>query len=496
MLASYIMPFSSGTGVKPSILTLQWPAGVNPAEPKQFETRARSLRMQTLGRVCHQRGVGSLLFAHHEDDNHELLIQRLALSSRYPGLCGMSPNAHLPHCEGMHGVSRSGSFTPDPSVSGDSVQGFEQGGIRVLRPLLSFSKARLVATCQAAALSWLEDPTNADVTLTARNAIRKTIAQGSLPRALQKPALLQTAQVCRTKIHDVDALSEELYRACAIDIFDVHAGFLALRIPRPAMVFGADYETAWSRGLKKAVLVVFLRNIAEMITPRSRLETRSFKEPARIVFGLDHDGRERSFTAGDVTFWRAEAAVPPDKTFERWTAQRAVSAGISRHATEVEVLPGSPAEFRLWDGRFWIRVQNVSSHPLVLKPATPEALKTFSNHFSTTKRWLTLLLRQITSGKAKTTILTIQLPNTTDDVRRGQIVSLPTLGLTLPGYHDKVAAEIHYKNLDVSKNFMALGDFKAIRYEYQGSALSDPALYYYRRDSNLPGLNRPGHVKS
>lgn len=72
-----------------------------------------------------------LLTAHHADDQAETIVMRRAAGSGPVGLAGMSAVA-------------------------------ERAGCRIVRPLLSFPKARLVATVAARGLAWVDDPSNAD----------------------------------------------------------------------------------------------------------------------------------------------------------------------------------------------------------------------------------------------------------------------------------------------------------------------------------------------
>lgn len=52
----------------------------------------------------------------------------------------------IPECEGIYGVYRSGKALM-PRSSLNIPFPVEQGGIQIVRPLLSFEKSRLIATC-------------------------------------------------------------------------------------------------------------------------------------------------------------------------------------------------------------------------------------------------------------------------------------------------------------------------------------------------------------
>lgn len=95
------------------------------------EAQARAARHRLLGDACADRGIAHLLLAHTRDDQAETVLLRFAKGSGPDGLAGM------------------------PAVR-------ETNRLRLLRPLLGVAKARLRATCTAAGLTAIEDPSNAD----------------------------------------------------------------------------------------------------------------------------------------------------------------------------------------------------------------------------------------------------------------------------------------------------------------------------------------------
>jgi tRNA(Ile)-lysidine synthase len=84
----------------------------------------------------------SLVMAHHQEDQAETLIMRLARGSGLDGLCGM--RAH-------DMVTREATSERPHSYC-----------VALLRPLLGVPKARLVSTLQAQGARWIEDPSNED----------------------------------------------------------------------------------------------------------------------------------------------------------------------------------------------------------------------------------------------------------------------------------------------------------------------------------------------
>ncbi|PWC84296.1 cell cycle protein [Azospirillum sp. TSH100] len=105
---------------------LRWD-GAKPAGGLQ--AAARAARHRLLGAACSETGILHLALAHHRDDQAETVLLRLARGSGIDGLAGMPP------------------------VRAD-------GAVRVIRPLLNFSHVRLLATCRAEGVDWIEDPSN------------------------------------------------------------------------------------------------------------------------------------------------------------------------------------------------------------------------------------------------------------------------------------------------------------------------------------------------
>lgn len=108
---------------------LRW--RVVPKPDKDIQAVARRARYQLLAAECGRLDIGVLLVAHHQEDQAETFLLRLARGSGVDGLASMA----------------------DETLWGD---------LRVLRPLLDFPKRRLAATLLAAGQPWIEDPSNRD----------------------------------------------------------------------------------------------------------------------------------------------------------------------------------------------------------------------------------------------------------------------------------------------------------------------------------------------
>jgi len=102
---------------------------------------AREARYRLLIDACKKHGVKDLLMAHQAEDQAETVLMRLAKGTGIDGLAGIPPQSR-------------------------------RDDIRILRPLLSFSKNRLIATCKKARIQTVTDPSNAKAKY-ARGRLRK-----------------------------------------------------------------------------------------------------------------------------------------------------------------------------------------------------------------------------------------------------------------------------------------------------------------------------------
>lgn len=111
-------------GIPHDILTWE---GAKPSAG--IQNAARDARYRLLVERCARAGLFHLLLAHHQQDQAETVLLRLAHGSGPDGLAGMAAIRELPE-------------------------------LRLLRPLLGVPKAALIATCAAAGVAWVEDPSN------------------------------------------------------------------------------------------------------------------------------------------------------------------------------------------------------------------------------------------------------------------------------------------------------------------------------------------------
>jgi len=112
-------------------------------DPGNLEARARELRYRALERIAKEKGARAILTGHTADDQAETLWLWLLRGTGLRGLRGIAPKRPV----------REGSE------------------VRLVRPLLEFTRDQLREYLKTKGTSWLEDPSNADTSLR-RNRIR------------------------------------------------------------------------------------------------------------------------------------------------------------------------------------------------------------------------------------------------------------------------------------------------------------------------------------
>jgi tRNA(Ile)-lysidine synthase len=121
--------------------TLRW---TGPKPGTGLQAAARKARYRLLADACGARGILHLAFAHHADDQAETVLFRSQRGSGPVGLAGMASSRSL-------------------------------GTVRLIRPLLAWPKAALIATCADFGQPFIEDPSNR-YDRYARTALRRRLA--------------------------------------------------------------------------------------------------------------------------------------------------------------------------------------------------------------------------------------------------------------------------------------------------------------------------------
>ena len=454
-----------------------WPNSVSPLDLPGFETQARRLRYQTLGDECRKREIQWLLLAHHDDDQAETVLMRLANGHKGLGLQGMRSSADIPECWSVHGVHQSGKQDlvasrlrreekKDPEsqhaqylrreLAKDDI--FERGGVRMLRPLLGFSKERLIQTCRARSLAWEEDKTNQDAWRNPRNNIRGLLRSAKLPQALQKTSMLHLARQTSCSTHKIHTNVERILSCCEILLLDVRCGGLIVRLPLHISLSRQDPEPEKLYAENNWFIATFLlQRLVEMVTPNEEVSLQSLKQAVMSIFPefveADRRLQPTSFTAGGAQFQRLHSPLPAPRSeldpaflgtwrdldavfvwkLTRQPFQRApLSLIVPPLANTKSTIAGNPppswSSWQLWDGRYWIRLLNRSSQSLIVRPFQISDLKHLRStlkpqHYVGFHKFLFLAA----PDKVRWTLPAVaELGD--DSLPLGRVLALPTLG--------------------------------------------------------------------
>lgn len=349
--------------------------------PTAFETHARRLRFQALGKACRERGINTLLMGHHLDDSVETTIWRLSSGARGPGLAGIPDVARIPECHGLFGVSESGSSIKLAANAGSSSShrrvrldeknrgriifppandkpparkreepspAIATGGIFLCRPLLSVSKSSLIATCESNLIPWVSDPTNLDPTLTVRNAIRSLLHSNSLPRALSHDSILSLIQSSQKLLKKSSAQTMRLLGSqCHLLDLNLRTGTMLMQFsPAPTSTQGSTPA--------RQIQSMALRSITEILSPypTNHFPLRSFESFTPHIFP-EHEGLDGQPSEAQTNYLKER------KPFT-------VGGGVFFNPLTVESLSEAPDDIRSRGENFWL----LSRQPFMKNKAT------------------------------------------------------------------------------------------------------------------------------
>ncbi|TIA67640.1 hypothetical protein D6C76_08577 [Aureobasidium pullulans] len=310
-------------GIASEILKMEWPNHRDPVKLPNLETAARKLRFQLLGRACAKSQIDTLLLAHHGDDQAETILSRIYAGYLGTGLQGIQAISPIPECHGAHGVSESG-ITRRLDPSGTITKVFvESSGVTIHRPLLDFMKAELIATCHARQVSWHEDATNADKTLTARNAIRHLIGSGALPHALSTVRLRELAANKLSHRQSCNDTATAMFKACKVE--------LNTRTSSVSFSIHPKIED-WLRDTTNPPLVaaILTRKFLSLSEDKHKLQLQNIQRAVQYIFPFlfDHElSANAGVNVGNIVLL---------KTLE---SDKASSSGERRDSWKYSVLP-------------------------------------------------------------------------------------------------------------------------------------------------------------
>lgn len=185
--------------ISAQIQRLAWPAHDTKSNLK-LEGNLRTRRYKSIATYAQRWKSMHVFTGHHADDNFETILGRLVRNRQnfLLALRGMEPCSPIPQCQDMHGVHARG--LPNSAISSESHFARSEVlklGMQLHRPLLSFTKADILATCAHFDIPYVHDPTNDDPGVTVRNTIRK-VRSYRLPKALQPARLLSIRDATRS----------------------------------------------------------------------------------------------------------------------------------------------------------------------------------------------------------------------------------------------------------------------------------------------------------
>jgi tRNA(Ile)-lysidine synthase TilS/MesJ len=403
-----------------------------------IESLARRYRYRRLAKQFGHANIASMFTAHHQDDQYETILMRLLSGHGVRGLRGMSQGGNIPECYDMHNIYESGfiddqlraqpfiNFRPrrrdwrftrrdlreeinlprhmaelraglqtdldiayiDREYGDDPASRYqrrkvpavpaiptEDMGMVIYRPLLDFSKDRLIATCEANNIKWFEDPTNQDETMTLRNAVRHMWKNHDLPVALQKESVLQLSRWCvdKTRAQEQEA-GRWLSKKAIIHNFDPNTGTLVVKVPdmtlhpprRRSIYNRRRRELRLSH--RRTIAALIIRKLVAFVTPDRMLPVvHTLQSPVARLF-------PSIAPAGDA----AKVEIP--KSF----SQASVLFIPLQRTTEKGLAGANPLRAASPQKWFLTRQPYTSSQPLPNKTwvtkAAPKALFHFLDH--------------------------------------------------------------------------------------------------------------------
>ena len=438
---------------------------MSPGSLSNFESVARSKRYQALGAACIEHGFPALLLGHHQDDVAESCLMRLASGKRQTAFHVMGDAARMPENWAVHGVGSTSLIetTKEASLDHDDLQFidtevalartdpvFEFPGMTIMRPLIKSKKMDLVQLCTEASVSWIEDLSNKELSLTPRNVVRHLLLSRRLPLALSTKSLLSVVRTIQSQQLWKNSITSRIFRDCKIHCLDVRSGGLLVTLPTKAILMlglPALYEP-------RNPFHGLIRRLARVVTPLLNANLTTLQAHIwRIFFPKESSSIETVFTLDCVSIRvihsrishlkldsdKRAAKVDADYTTLHLSRQPPNSRDL---ATIFRALPPSSnwSPFHLLDGRYWLRVFNKTSQLLKVRFLQPRdlaklRLRLCGAGIEGAKRWEKVhrLINDIAPEKQRWSLLVITTAssaerNDPEDVDQEDVIAFPSLG--------------------------------------------------------------------
>jgi len=273
-----------------------------------IQQRAREIRYDLLlARARRASGRAIVLMAHHKGDLAETVLMRLARGAGVDGLAAMQPMTEIE-------------------------------GVCVFRPLLKVPKSRLIATLEAKAATWIEDPSNENPEFE-RVRLRQARESRSV-LGLEDDALALTAHRASRARRALESWTERE---------------LLAQLEAPLLSRVGVFRWPWQRNeLEDDIAIRLLQRILPGVSGRS--EPVRLDRIERLHEAMQHDGF-RGATLGHCTIAPDPAKTQAPGTMLIWREPHrqtlpVMTWGISgRHI-------GEGSEPIVWDNRFVLTADN------------------------------------------------------------------------------------------------------------------------------------------
>ena len=262
------------------------------------QAAAREARMGLMANWCVRHSVMHLLTGHHMNDQVGTFMIRMLAGSGCDGLAGMPLVYDLMAPMG--------------------------GGVRLVRPLLSLQKSRLVETLQHNSQSWIDDPSNKNQ-IYARSRLDSVISKLG-PQELLLPRI---AKISRRAGEDRIALELVCGQSLARCVE-----------PHPAGFFHLDWD-CWKNLPNALALRVLVRIISCVSVSRFGAQLSGIEKSLQLLITNFPD---RAITIGGCRI------IPSSRKLLICKESRAVQGPLILE-------PGVPI---IWDGRFRVKVSRTA----------------------------------------------------------------------------------------------------------------------------------------
>jgi tRNA(Ile)-lysidine synthase len=293
--------------------TLRW-EGAKPARGIPNAARgARYALLQSHARALAPEARVAVVTAHHQDDQAETFFMRLARGGGVEALAAMADDRPL-----------SAGSPP----------------VRLVRPLLAFSKSRLIASLALRGVTWLDDPTNANAKFE-RTRVRTAL----LASGLDSAALAATARRMREAGEGLGYAATHLKDTMALSLNNgIYASF-------DRQVF--DAGPAILRQMVLAELIGFYGGS----TPNPEVS-----EIESLVARMSGQSEIKATLGGAVV-----SAGP--RTIRIWREYGRLTV------PDLVLTTGEP---HAWDDRFWVSFEGASGEAVTVRPLGPAGYETIA----------------------------------------------------------------------------------------------------------------------